>query len=240
MPAKQKTQLLNYLQQNRFAILLIGLVLLFFYVTIIPAFPSQFQSIANRMGVGLLLTFLVFAATAAVYKKTSRTALWLGIPAIFLEVLDLWLLRVDTQILSHALRMLFIGYVVFQLLKFIFIGRQVSANTIFASLCVYLLLATLWAYAYSLLELFNPDAFSYSLLNDTHERIMRLGDEPAGIEFYYSLVTMTTLGYGDIVPTAPESRSLAALQAVTGQLYLTVIVARLVGLHVAEAADARD
>jgi len=70
-------------------------------------------------------------------------------------------------------------------------------------------------------------------LDDEHVRIMRLGAEPVGIEFYYSLVTMTTLGYGDIVPTAPTSRSLATLQAVVGQLYLTVIVARLVGLHVA-------
>lgn len=64
---------------------------------------------------------------------------------------------------------------------------------------------------------------------------MRLGAESAGIELYYSLVTMTTLGYGDIVPSSPAARSVATLQAVVGQLYLAVIVARLVGLHVAEA-----
>jgi hypothetical protein len=55
-------------------------------------------------------------------------------------------------------------------------------------------------------------------IDETHERIMRLGAEPAGIEFYYSLVTMTTLGYGDIIPVTPASRSLATLQAVVGQL----------------------
>ena len=192
MPAEQKYYLIEYVKQNRFALLLIGLVLLFFYGAIIAVFPPQSQSIANRMAVGLLLTFLVFAAAAAVDSKTSHTALWLGIPAILLEILDLWLLRVDTQILSHTFGLLFLGYVVFRLLRFAFIGKQVTADTIFASLCVYLLLATLWAYAYSLLELFNPDAFSYSLLDDTHERIMRLGAEPAGIEFYYSLVTHRT------------------------------------------------
>ena len=64
---------------------------------------------------------------------------------------------------------------------------------------------------------------------------MRLGKEPAGVEFYYSLVTMTTLGYGDIVPVTPAARSLTTLEAVVGQLYLAVLVARLVGLHVADS-----
>jgi voltage-gated potassium channel Kch len=52
---------------------------------------------------------------------------------------------------------------------------------------------------------------------------------------YFSLVTLTTLGYGDIVPTAAAARMLAAVEAVVGQLYLAVLVARLVGLHIAQA-----
>ena len=64
---------------------------------------------------------------------------------------------------------------------------------------------------------------------------MRIGAEPAGMEFYFSLVTQTTLGYGDIVPTSASSRSLVTFQAVVGQVYLAVLVARLVGLHVAES-----
>lgn len=235
MPATQKNQLFNYLQRNRFAMLFIGLILLFLNGAIIAVFPPQFQSFANRMAIGLLLAFLFFAATIAVDSKTLHTGLLLGLPAILFAILDLWLLRNDTQILSHALGMLFLGYVVFRLLKFIFIGQRVTANTIFASLCVYLLLATLWTYAYSLLELFNPAAFSYEFFDETQKRIMRLGAEPGGIELYYSLVTMTTLGYGDIVPSSPAARSVATLQAVVGQLYLAVIVARLVGLHVAES-----
>jgi hypothetical protein len=237
---KQEQNPVAFLNRNRFALLLIGLVLLFFYGAVVSVFPLAWQSLANRLAVGFLLTFLVVAATLAVDNKSSHIALLLGIPAVLTETLDLWLLRDDTQILSHLFGMLFVGYVISRLFKYIFIGRRVTTNTIFASLCVYLLLATFWTYAYSLLDLIDPPAFSSALIDETPERIMRLGAEPAGIEFYYSLVTMTTLGYGDIIPITPASRSLATLQAVVGQLYLTVIVARLVGLHVTESAEVSE
>ena len=48
---------------------------------------------------------------------------------------------------------------------------------------------------------------------------------------YYSMVTLTTLGYGDITPLSASARALAAMEALVGQIYLTVIIARLVGLH---------
>jgi hypothetical protein len=54
---------------------------------------------------------------------------------------------------------------------------------------------------------------------------------------YFSLATLTTLGYGDIVPTSAVSRMLASVEAVVGQLYLTVLVARLVGLHIAHSIE---
>ena len=105
--------------------------------------------------------------------------------------------------------------------------------------------------AYSLLATCQRGAFHYSLAsisrnaedsnaedsNFEGSNPMRLGSEPAGLEFYYSFVTMTTLGYGDIVPVSSAARGLATLQAVVGQLYLAVLVARLVGLYVAESAS---
>ena len=206
---------------------------------------------------GSILAYTIIAAAYVVGSttKSARTAVILAVPAIVLELIDLVLLRDDTQFLSHIFGMLFIGYVVFQLLKTVFASKSVTADTIFASLCAYLLLATIWMFAYSLLELFDPNAFHYSLLENPETEdasgtphapqnqrpsIMRLGAEPAGLELYYSFVTMTTLGYGDIVPRSPAARSLATLQAVVGQLYLAVLVARLVGMHVAESARRRE
>jgi voltage-gated potassium channel Kch len=59
---------------------------------------------------------------------------------------------------------------------------------------------------------------------------------------YFSFTTLTTVGYGDIIPHSAAARTLASLEAVTGQIYLTVLVARLVGLHIVHArrSSSRD
>ena len=66
---------------------------------------------------------------------------------------------------------------------------------------------------------------------------MRFGGEHSVNPLYYSFVTLTTLGYGDISPASSMARMLAAIEAVVGQVYLTVLVARLVGLHIAQATN---
>jgi hypothetical protein len=66
---------------------------------------------------------------------------------------------------------------------------------------------------------------------------MQIGKgEPTAV-LYFSFATLTTLGYGDIVPVSAIARTLATLEAITGQLYLAVLVARLVGLHIAESLE---
>ena len=238
MPDEHLPSVFAFLRHNRFVLLFVGLIMLMFYGAIIELITPGWHSFAIRVAVGCILVYLVMAAALAVSTSAKRLqALWfLAIPAIVLEIVDLVLLRDDTQVLSHTFGMLFVGYVIVALLKLVFTSERVTVDTISASLCAYLLLATFWMYSYSLLELFDPGAFWYSMSSDPTDRIMRLGAEPAGIEFYYSLVTMTTLGYGDIVPVSSAARSLATLQAVVGQLYLAVLVARLVGLHVADSA----
>ena len=232
----------SYLQNNRFALLLIGLFALMFYGSIMEAFTPRVHGVVVRLAVGLLLAYMMFAATLALgsMEKKGSTGLWLAIPAILLELVDLALLTDVTQALSHVSGMVFIGYVVVRILLHIFKSERVTSETIYASLCTYLLLATFWMFGYSLLEVVDEGAFAYSQIDDKKARIMRLGKEPAGIELYFSLVTMTTLGYGDVVPVSPAARSLSSLQAVLGQLYLAVLVARLVGLHVAESARKRE
>jgi hypothetical protein len=68
---------------------------------------------------------------------------------------------------------------------------------------------------------------------------MRFGGEQSLYPIYFSLVTMTTLGYGDITPDSDTSRMLASMEAVIGQIYLAVLVARLVGLQIAQSSADR-
>ena len=115
-----------------------------------------------------------------------------------------------------------IGCIVF-LLRFIFSADKVSTNSVFAATSSYLLLALIWAFAYHFVYKINPQAFN---LPDQ-------AFDTAWLKMvYFSLVTITTLGYGDIVPVSSFARMLAGVEAVVGQLYLAVLIAWLVGLTI--------
>jgi Ion channel len=88
-------------------------------------------------------------------------------------------------------------------------------------------LATIFASAYSLIWELSPDAFAYVLARAG-------GPEEVGTMVYFSLTTLITTGYGDIVAVDPFARSLANLEAVLGQFYLAITVARLVTLELAD------
>jgi hypothetical protein len=101
----------------------------------------------------------------------------------------------------------------------------VTLNRIIGALCIYLLLGVMWASFYGLVEFFAPGSFR------------AIGsDEALPLEhfIYYSFVTLTTVGYGDMTPLHPVARTLAYLEGAVGQLYIAVLVAGLVGRHVAE------
>ncbi|MHC4107785.1 MAG: potassium channel family protein, partial [Planctomycetota bacterium] len=131
----------------------------------------------------------------------------------------------------------FLAYAVAAILRVVFTDQRVTYNTIAASLCVYLLLGVLWAAVYSVLELIEPDSFSLPAVDVGLSPSADSPDEFSRHALYYSLVTMTTLGYGDIAPQTPPARMFAAVQAVMGQIYLAVLVARLVGLHIVHAQE---
>jgi hypothetical protein len=110
--------------------------------------------------------------------------------------------------------------------KELFRQRDVTTNMIFGAVVAYLLAAVGFAYLYEVLELFQPGAFSGVPDGASPQA---LGDAL----LYFSLVTLTTVGYGDILPVSGLARPLAVLEGVFGTLYLAVMIARLVGLHVA-------
>jgi hypothetical protein len=99
----------------------------------------------------------------------------------------------------------------------------VTFHRIQGAIAAYLLLGVIWAQAFSLVELLRPGAFSgaVGVTGSPHPWL------------YFSFMTLTTVGYGDILPVHPAARSLAMLEAVTGPLYIAVLLARLVSLAVA-------
>jgi voltage-gated potassium channel len=162
-------------------------------------------------------------------------SLGLGVPTAVLGIAHVFVASNGIAVSRHAFAIAFLGYVVAVMLYVIFNNRQVTFNTVSTSLCVYLLLGLLWSVAYSLIDLFDPAAFYCSLPGSQVSSDLQFSKAGPSGALYFSFATLTTLGYGDIVPTTPIARTLASTEAITGQLYLAVLVARLVGLHIAES-----
>lgn len=121
--------------------------------------------------------------------------------------------------------LLFFALVLFQTLR----GGPVTPHRLQGAVAAYLLLGVLWAYAYALVEALHPGAFSGPISG---------ADGPRAL-LYFSFVTLTTTGYGDVLPVHPAARSLANLEAVTGTLFVAILVARLVSLAVSPGAGGR-
>ena len=164
--------------------------------------------------------------------KTTRIALGLCSLAITTQLLKLLLPETPTLIAHHVMGIIFMLFNIALIFHLMFSTRAITVNIISASLCVYLLLAVVWSQAFSLLELLEPGSFEFQV--KTNQEFM-LGQSVAPL--YFSLVTMTTLGYGDIVPISQAARMMAATEAFIGQLYIAVLVARLVGMHIAQPKE---
>lgn len=126
--------------------------------------------------------------------------------------------------------MLLLAFVTWSVLREVLSHQRVTSETVNGALCVYLLVALIWSQVYTILEATDPGSF-------------RLPEGAGGdvalqqTLTYFSVVTQTTLGYGDVVPATPSARSLAVGQAIFGQLYLAVLIARLVALEIAHRGE---
>lgn len=118
-----------------------------------------------------------------------------------------------------------IALVVANIIGYILKSDEVCREVIYSAILLYLLLALMWAFLYAFLELVDPTSFNIDL-SDTKDYL--------AIFQYYSFVTITTLGYGDITPVTEVAQAFTVLEAVIGQLYLVVAVAWLVGMHVSK------
>lgn len=177
-----------------------------------------------------LLSFFNSLVVLAIIYEVSFSkiefgiALLIGIPIFILY----WFPGSSTikfiQILLHTLLYL---YAIFMILTVIIPQVTATAKTIFGTISLYILIGLCWANIYQIIAHFKPDAFVFSDFRAA--QTLDWSDY-----LYYSFVTLTTLGYGDIIPVAPQARSAAILEAMTGVLFIAVMVSKTIGLYVGE------
>lgn len=123
----------------------------------------------------------------------------------------------------------FLFFLVSSFFRFIFSVKRVDVNLICAALCLYLILGLLWGTIYGLLQIYVPGSFAGDLLSPDST-----ATDTLHYFTYFSFVTLTTLGYGDILPQTPIATALCQVEAILGQFFTAVLVARLVGIQVAQ------
>jgi len=188
---------------------------------------------------GLLLLDVAFSAILiiAAYAVSHQRKVLIVAVILALPTIGSWLgTRVveDPELAFAGLGMsvAFFGFILVVLLRNIIESEKVTVDLIYGAMSVYLLIGLAWASLYSIVELAVPGAFDFGELAASSESHMTHGE----LRFfgYFSFVTLSTLGYGDITPVTPFARSLSALEAIVGQLYIAVLIARIVGMHIAQ------
>jgi voltage-gated potassium channel len=212
--------------RGRHLALLISLLLLF----LISPFVA-----AARYGTLVINTAGVIVLLSGIYAMSEQRRLFVvaligSVAAAATNLLMIVFQNQGIAIAWHGLTLLLIGLFSVGILKDVLRRGQISADKIYGAICVYLLIGFAWAFGYGIIELLNPGSFSGLAEIDANDHVGRIMPLQ-----YFSFATLTTLGFGDILPRAPVARTLATLEAVTGQIYLTVLIARLVGLHIVHA-----
>lgn len=203
-----------------------GLLVMTFVVVLTMPFGAK-SVLGTRLVVVLFHAMLLSALYAV---ATTRRRALVGAALVVLSVV---LGLAGRRIAADALAILFVVFCCQQVLVFVLAKGRVTTDKLLASLCVYMLLGLVWAEVYTTLEQQAPGSFANLSPEESRAPSM-----PIMLELgYFSFVTQTTLGYGDIVPTSHVARMLSILQAITSQLYLTVLVARLVALHITTRDD---
>ena len=175
----------------------------------------------------ILLSLVLLSAVVAVAdrKGVFFVALLLAIPAIGGRWINHFRPGLVPPPVFLVAGLILIAFVVANLLYFVMRSPAVDIEVLSASISAYLMLGLLWTVAYWLVAQVTPNAFTFNTATGTKETMAGFNS------FYFSFITLSTVGYGDITPVSRIARWLAAAEAMTGLLYVTVLIARLVSLY---------
>ena len=207
---------LTLIEKNRFTLLFISLLALI----VVPSF-MQLPFLQNLFNVICLsLVFITSAEAVVSRRKVFFVILSFIAVLIFFKWLKFIIAVSDiVSLIAESLILLFLIYIISRLVKKLFKSKEVTVDIIIMAISIYLLLGIVGGSIAAILNTFYTDAYAISSSIANHDIVFN----------YYSFVTMTTTGYGDVVPIRPETQSFAVLLSLTGQFYMTVTIAILVG-----------
>ena len=184
---------------------------------------------------GIAFSLLLVLAIRIVGQRLRVATVALVVPTLISHWIDHLSDSSIHRIVGLGLATVFLTFLTLVIMFAVFRDETVTFDTILGAVCAYLLLGVTWGTAYALLVVISPDSLSVSPglahASGWGEPISAF----TPVLQYYSFTTLATLGYGDVSPLSPGARALSVMEGLAGQLYLAVLVARLVGIHTARA-----
>ncbi|HOC41667.1 MAG TPA: potassium channel family protein [Thermoanaerobaculales bacterium] len=225
-------------RQRTYSNLLVVLTLYLVVVPFVPVLP-RLAWIDDYL--------LVLVLLASLYSISGdRTHLFvglvLGFPAIAsrLVTAHLRVVTVAPATLAALSVFAFLAYLIYRVMRDVLWGRRRTGERIIGAIVAYLLIGLQWSLIYGFVEHVHPGSFAIPA-NVLPQGNVQIAAAPVSVFVYFSFVTLATLGYGDITPISAAARTFAWSEAIVGQLFIAVTIARLVGIHAAEmAASSRD
>jgi len=218
---------------------------LFLMIALAPSTSLLTAAFPDYGGIKVLapLSLLVVGASMLALWRRARhhaTHMSVGVGLILLLMLGSVISHHSIVFSQIVAQILFLGYVLKVVAYSVAKAKTITNDILCGAVCVYLLFGVLSGFVFLLIEFFIPGSFVIANLTQTPLQEQTLFLHDPGWILYFSFVTLTTVGYGDVIPGNAIARSAAVLVAVIGQVLLMVQIARLVGLHVAQGADSKS
>jgi hypothetical protein len=210
------------MQKNNFSYLLVALLIFIVAVPITYDFDLISRTVSRVLGVTCLLAVGIWSLRGS--RHLFRTGMVVAIAGVILNGVSVARADDTLHMISLLILLVFLLLASFNTLRQIAVGNDINPNRIVGAICMYLLLGVMWSIAYAVIEYLQPGSFkglSESVAPAWHTDWV-----------YFSFVTITTLGYGDITPLSETARSLAFSEAIVGQFYIAVLVAGLVSAYI--------
>jgi voltage-gated potassium channel len=216
----------KFSERNKYSVLLF---FLFFAIALSPIITDYFD---------IRITFffaISLVAISAIQSMTGKKTIFIiGLILLFFLIIILWASFISqsfvVNLFYYIIHITFFSYITINIFYSTYRSTTVNQNVVHGAIVVYLMIGLCFSFTYGLVEFLHPGSFS------NISAASAVGHRPF---LYFSFVTLTTLGYGDIVPLTAVARSLAVLEAVIGQVYLIINVSWLVGLYVAHTREQR-
>jgi hypothetical protein len=220
--------------RRRFMVLLVALLLL------LALYPFLEQDVSERL-LSLFFTGTLIAGTYAVSRNRRFlvAAIVIAAGAFGSQWLSHFVNSRIVFVFSRSLGCLFYLLITVAIVVNVLKGETVTADKICGGICAYLVMGLMWAFLFGLMEVVHPGSFLEDGKLIAPDRGMSQQFALLNSMIYYSLATLTTTTYGDILPKTTPARALSNLEAIAGQMYVAVLISRLVALHITHSVSAR-